>query len=349
MAATMKDIAIASGVSRSVVSLVFNNRDREIGIAPQTRERILRTARELGYCRNELARAVVTGHSRVIAWISSCDPGNHEYIARISAGISRVLSQAEYSMKTYYGPLAETEALVRQLRKNQIAGVICHATGYPELQPLLSELKHWRIPVVIANLSAVGFGYGVVTDDASGIGQMVDCFVNAGFRKLAYLGSPGDLEYVVNRRRGFVVRSNKHRLKAEIFLLSPTDNWQENVWHAMDRIYKAGFRGVVAETDAMAAVIMQWAVQQGLSVPREMAVSGFADMSFAPWCTVPLTTVSQPLDQVGATAAGQLLKWIGKPKGHVFERCRNITLPVEAVIRQSIPVRKNKKTTGGER
>ena len=54
----MSDIAQACGVSRSVVSLVLNGREKEVGIAQQTRDRIMAAAEELGYCRNELARAM---------------------------------------------------------------------------------------------------------------------------------------------------------------------------------------------------------------------------------------------------------------------------------------------------
>lgn len=96
---TMSDIAQACGVSRSVVSLVLNGREKEVGIAQQTRDRIMAAAEELGYCRNELARAIVTGRNNVVAVIVSGDP-DLEFTQRIISGALDAASEQNFSCQT---------------------------------------------------------------------------------------------------------------------------------------------------------------------------------------------------------------------------------------------------------
>ena len=83
---TMTDIAVECGISRSVVSLVLNGRDKELGIAASTRDQILRVAREIGYCRNELAASIGKKHSQVLAFVTA-KMGSIEYTGRIQNGV----------------------------------------------------------------------------------------------------------------------------------------------------------------------------------------------------------------------------------------------------------------------
>ena len=97
---TMNDIAQVCGVSRAVVSLVLNGREKEVGIAAQTRDRILSTAETLGYCRNELARAMVTGRNHVVAVIVCGDP-DLEFTQRIIRGALDAASRQNFSVKLF--------------------------------------------------------------------------------------------------------------------------------------------------------------------------------------------------------------------------------------------------------
>ena len=136
----MSDIAQACGVSRSVVSLVLNGREKEVGIAQQTRDRIMAAAEELGYCRNELARAIVTGRNNVVAVIVSGDP-DLEFTQRIISGALDAASEQNFSVKLFQPRPEEMETTLRKLLEQQIAGVLLHDASIRILEPWLKKLK----------------------------------------------------------------------------------------------------------------------------------------------------------------------------------------------------------------
>lgn len=336
MAVTMKDIAAKSGVSRAVVSLVLNGREQQLGIAENTRRKVLAAADELGYCRNELARAVVTGNSRIIGMVSALSMGCHEYISRIMAGVFEELSERGYSLKIFYLKDHNETQIIRQLRESRIAGVICHASEHRALAELMENLSKLKIPTVTVNLSADKFGVGIVSDDASGIEQAVDHFYEYGHRKIAYLGCSGDTEYIRNRRLGFRRGMEKHNLVPHFFEPSPSGTRPDSVFEQADRLYSAGFRAVVTETDVYAMELMQWAYRNHIQIPEELSMTGFSNAAFSGISVVPLTTAAQPLSLLGTAAAGRLVDWIEGDNEDAFHEASNISFPVKLLVRNSV-------------
>ncbi len=333
---TMKDIAKASGVSRAVVSLVLNGRERQVGIADSTRTKVLAVAEEIGYCRNELARAVVTGCSRVVALVTPVSIGGHEYISRIMGGISDELSDRGYSLKIFYLKDHNEAQIVRKIRENQVAGVICHAVRHQELEILRGELLDLRIPCVTVNLSADKFGIGVVSNDAAGIERAVDYLYECGHRRIAYFGSNGDAEYIQNRNLGFKHGIEKHGLEERYFHVAKTGKFPDKFYVKADKMYEEGFRAVVSETDAFAAILMQWAYVRNVRIPDELSIIGFSDAYFSNICVVPLTTVAQPLDTLGNVAAKHLIDWIESKSEKEFSGISNIVIPVDLTVRSTV-------------
>lgn len=333
---TMKDIAQASGVSRAVVSLVLNGREHQVGISENTRNKVLAMSKKLGYCRNELARATVTGHSRIIAFVTTVSLSRHEYISRVMGGIADKLDEREYSLKILYLKDGNEEQIIRKIRENRIAGVICHAVKHQELEILRGELRKWQIPTVTANLSADQFGIGVVSDDAAGMEQAVDYLYECGHRRLAYFGSRNEAEYVTNRRLGFERGANKHGLDARICRLPAANKFPDDFYRQADQLYQDGCRAVILETDAYAMLLMQWAYRRNIRMPDELSVIGFSNAFFTNLSVVPLTTVTQPLETLGGVAADSLLDWIDDKSANHFHEVSNIVVPVELVPRESV-------------
>ena len=158
---TMSDIAQACGVSRPVVSLVLNGREKEVGIAEQTRDKIIETAKKLGYCRNELARAMVTGRNNVVAVIVIGDI-EMEFTQRIINGVLDAASKQSFSVKLFHPGFEEMETTLRKLQEQQIAGCLLHNASITILEPWLKKLKKLGIPCGIFNLeNPTGIGFGI--------------------------------------------------------------------------------------------------------------------------------------------------------------------------------------------
>ncbi len=97
---TMGDVAARAGVSQATVSFVLGGTSDKLKISPQTRERVLEVARELGYQRNQFARAMVTGKSRIIGVLTA--PHSGENIINILTGAMEATSQNDYLHKVLH-------------------------------------------------------------------------------------------------------------------------------------------------------------------------------------------------------------------------------------------------------
>src|SRR5579872_6402029 len=119
---TMSDIAKKAGVSRSTASFVLNNRQAELRISAKTRQRVLDAAQELGYVRNDLARAVGSGKNFVLGYLKTAT-GEQESL--ILEGVLRAASEAGYLLKLLTCPMeGNYQEAVRQCAEQRLAGLV---------------------------------------------------------------------------------------------------------------------------------------------------------------------------------------------------------------------------------
>ncbi len=330
MAVTMKDIAAASGVSRPMVSLVLNGRAGELRIAESTRQKVLKVAEELGYCRNQLARSVVTGQSRILAFVTY-NSGPSSYIGRIQAGILNAASTANYSIKLHYLN-DDDEQLLRSMREWQVSGVIFHVVNYSRIARFHQELDKLGIPVALVNLFNQGqTGFGVTTDDASGAYAATMHLIAQGAGKVACISNINDPEYVKARERGYRQAIREKGLKPLIFK-----------WGTSSEDDLAGFfrekgipDAVFGITDMHGLMVMRWAYKNNIKVPEQLKVAGFGDLDMGLYSLVPLTSVHQEYEQMGYEAADAVIKAVENKDAAIRSQAENKMLPTELIIRQS--------------
>ena len=200
---TMTDIAIECGISRSVVSLVLNGRDKELGIAASTRDQILRVAREIGYCRNELAASIGKKHSQVLAFVTA-DMGSVEYTGRIQNGVLDAASERGYTVTVHRLKKNTNAEIISKILGWRAAGVIFHVAELSAIQEITAVLDKNGIPWGTVNLSNPG-GIGVTTDDRKGIENAVRFLAERGHRRIVFLAHGRmKLEYQRNRENGYL-------------------------------------------------------------------------------------------------------------------------------------------------
>ena len=224
---TMSDIAVECGISRSVVSLVLNGRDKELGISATTRDQILRVAREIGYCRNELAASIGKKHSQVLAFVTA-DMGSVEYTGRIQNGVLDAASERGYTVTVHRLKKNTNAEIIRKILGWRAAGVIFHVAELSAIQEITAVLDKNGIPWGTVNLSNPG-GIGVTTDDRKGIENAVRLLAERGHRKIAYLMLRGTrpIEYKENRENGYRdgMKNYLAEQKSQVFRLDEPDNW----------------------------------------------------------------------------------------------------------------------------
>jgi LacI family transcriptional regulator len=340
--ATMADIAKRAGVSRSTASFVLNNRQAELRISAKTRQKVLDAARELGYVRNELARAVGSGKNFVLGYLKTA-VGEQESL--LMEGVLRAASEAGYLLKLLTCHSEENyQDAVRQCAEQRLAGLV--SRGF--LQPAIStafreELASYGIPVVFVddNLVVPGTTY-VTSDDDHGYRLTLEHLVALGHKDIAFIAGDSVHPQSVLRKESYL------RVMQEYGLNVPEgsvvdSNWDLNRTQELTRTLFADPvhhpTALVCAGDELAAVAMRTLWSMGLRVPEDVSVMGYSDFSFAALLYPALTTVSQPFVEMGRVATQILLQRL-EDKSSTKDLPAQVALPTQLIVRDSTAGRK---------
>jgi DNA-binding LacI/PurR family transcriptional regulator len=301
--ATMRDIAIATGVSRSTVSRIINDAPLTVPIAATTRERVLAAAREVGYRPNPLARALRGAPTMLLGAIvrDITDPFFAGAIEAVSAearrlGYNIVLGHA-------HAEATEAYALATMLEARQCDAILL--LGDMGDQPrLLDDLRDTHVPVVaLWQGSRLDLITGVSVDNRRGIATAIAHLSALGHRRIAFVGGRllGDI-----RERQDAYGEAMADLLGEVppgyvehVANTPGDG--EAALRALMRLSPRP-TAIVASTDVLAIGILRGALVLGIRVPDELSVVGFDDIAMAPFTVPSLTTVRMPMAEMAAAA-----------------------------------------------
>ena len=307
--ATLRDVAAQAGVSHQTVSNVLNDHP---SIRPTTRQRVLDAIRALDYHPNQAAKAL--RESRVTTLCCAFfdmppDDIADPYRNLIQSAFIAEANAQGYSLITafLYGDRPET---FQQLRSAFMQGRFGGAlmVGSTPASPHLQMLRAWQMPAVLFDQTVTDLNLPSVSADyAGGMRQLVAHHAAQGRERLAliiptaYQGSTA-----IARREGFVNAAQELKLDYRI---------AEGDWSAASgevafaALHAGNFKpdAVLAGNDRMAAGALRAARQLGVSVPGEVAISGFDDFEFALYISPTLTTVRVPYAEMARRAVGLLV------------------------------------------
>ena len=313
---TMTDIAVECGISRSVVSLVLNGRDKELGIAASTRDQILRVAREIGYCRNELAASIGKKHSQVLAFVTA-DMGSVEYTGRIQNGVLDAAGERGYTVTVHRLKKNTDAEIIRKILSWRAAGVIFHVAELSVIRVIVAALDKNHIPWGTVNLSNPG-GIGVTTDDRTGIENAVRLLSEHGHRKIAFLMIRGirPIEYKENRENGYRDGMKKYlaEQKSQVFRIDTPDRLDDMKYlseHLLPKLRKS-VDAVICESDQLAAALGRAVQMSGGSIPGMFSLVGFGNSVISENFNPPLSTIAQDFEEMGSRTVNWLADVIEK-------------------------------------
>ncbi len=308
---TISQVAEEAGVSAMTVSNVLNGRP---GASDETRRRVLEVAERLGYLPNVAARNLKGSRSGLIG-VMALDLTS-QYGLEIIRGIADELAGAERELlinATYQDAWREQER-VEFLARGLVDGVLMVA---PVLEDQTVELlRRKNLPCVVIDPRRLDVGLPRVTvDNYHGMRTGTQHLLDLGHRRIAYIRGEADLESTSIRFQGF----------RDALRLAGVD-LEEELVASCDFTYAGGFRtaarlisehrptALVAGADLIALGAIDAARAVGLDVPSEFSVVGFDDLPQAAQNFPGLTTVRQPLHDMGLMAARALLSLIdGQP------------------------------------
>lgn len=307
--ARISDVAELARVSPGTVSNVFNRPER---VARATTERVMAAVRQLGYAPHPAARQLRVGKSRAIGLVV-LDAAN-PYFTELTVGAEERLHAAGYMLvlcSSNGDPARELE-LLNFLGRNNVDGVIVTPTrNAAELQPVLHEIA---LPAVVVGSASVENlpHHTVAVDDILGGMIAAEHLLDSGATRLLMLNDPFDLPHCHRRwegaYRGVRARGlDPKRILSEVVLGARGADSAESSMAGVLR-ENCGIDGVFCVNDITALGAMRAIKAAGLRIPQDIQVIGFDDISFAKDFPVPLTTVRQPINKLGWTAADLLLK-----------------------------------------
>lgn len=327
--ATLSDVAEAAGVSPTAVSRYLNNR---IELPLATRERIDAAIAKLDYRPNLMAKRLSTGKTEAISLVTPeiANPFFAELAAAVEAE-AQSHGYAVYISSTGGDRDREIDA-IKRLHDQHVDGLIM-MTNQPDdgtLAELLNEHDH----VVLLDEDIPGVSVPrVFVENEQGAYLGTRHLIEAGHRDIALISGPGDLMSVRERLAGFerAMREAELPLRPDWVLLGEYSRAFGNI--AAQRLLAAPQRpsAILACSDYLAIGVLQALQQAGLSVPEDMSLVGFDDMPFAELVNPPLTTIRQPIAEMGRMAFDLLLALLNKAEPAPLTR-----LPVGLVLRHSV-------------
>ncbi len=308
---TINDVARAAGVSKGAVSFALNNRP---GLATETRERILATARELGWTPNSRARALSVSRALAVGLVMARPPETlraDPFFPSFIAGLESVLSESGYALLLQVVPEHDHEhASYRRLAdEGRVDGVFVTDLHVDDTRPaLLAEIG---LPaVVIGPGLGEAFWPAVGVDDVPGITDAVEHLVGLGHTRIAHVAGPSAMVHGRSRRNAWSAA-----LRAAGLPEGPcieADFSAEAGAAATRELLDLNERpsAIVYANDLMAMAGLSVATGLGIDVPGDLSLTGYDDTELAAYVQPPLTTVSTDVLGWGRAAATRLLELI---------------------------------------
>jgi LacI family transcriptional regulator len=308
-AITLRDVARAANVHPGTVSRALNEETRSL-VNPDTAERVIRVAGELGYRPNRIARGLKTSRSHTIGVL--IPDITNPLFPPILRGIEDRLDQAGYtSLIVITDNDSERERLyLDTMRARQVDGFIS-ATARLDRE-LRVELAEAGTPLVLVNRSLEDGSVPAVTiDDHQGIALAVEHVVALGHERVAHVAGPQNLSTGHRRHLGFIeaMRAAGLEVPPERVRFGALFTEEEGA-RACDELLDVApdVTAIVAGNDLMAIGCFDTLERRGLSCPDDVSVVGFNDMPFVDRLRPPLTSVRIPKREIGQVAADLLLE-----------------------------------------
>jgi LacI family transcriptional regulator len=326
---TIFDVADASGVSYGTVSRVINN---EPHVKPATRAKVIDAIERLGYVINRQAQNLARGQSHAIGVLVP-DLGTG-YIGEIIRGIDAELDRADYDIMlfTTHRRAAQESNYVSSLVQGVVEGLLMVLPRNPA--DYLGVLQNRRFPHVLIDHQGIDTkGSAVGATNWQGAFQATEYLIHLGHQRIGFITGSMDLGCAQDRLSGYQAALRAHHLREIPELIYEGDFFQNsgvtaaNVLLALPEPPTAIF----ASNDSMAMGAMDATRHRGLRIPDDLSIIGFDNIPQAAMVYPPLTTIQQPLEQMGRVATQMLLDMVNQPDW-IGQR---IDLPTELIQRSS--------------
>ncbi|MGI4787539.1 MAG: LacI family DNA-binding transcriptional regulator [Janthinobacterium lividum] len=334
---TITDVAQDSGVSIATVSYVINNGPRNVDV--DTRARVEASMERLKYYPNSIARALTNKRLNAIGVVFPhpypsvfTDP----YFISIMDGIVQEAAKRHQNVLLYTGLEWNGTDSLPAFRDRRVDGLLLIAmltdsTIVPAL--VEAEMEFVQINGKVTELAVSN----VDIDNSLAVREVISHLAALGHRRIALLGGQLNSPSTQPRRDGYFLGMQEHGLPVDLSIVLEGTYSREWGREGMARLLASDNppTAVFAGGDGIAEGIYDICARAGVRIPHDLSVIGFDDTPAAPHLDPPLTSVRQPLVQMGSTAAAMLLDQLDAKAPEGSTTTRQIVLPAKLIVRES--------------
>lgn len=335
---TMQHIADMLKISKSTVSRALSG-DRRV--KPETRDKVLRLARELNYHPNPLASGLARRKSNIIGVITPFAPRSlsDPFYLEFVGGIGDYAMTRGYSLllSPTYGRSAGQDAGSTHVEMTEVHRVDGLILTEPRVDDERIEyLKANGVPFVFLGMPPRGEDIPWVDgDNVGGVRLAIDHLVSLGHSRIAFIAGPPDQTAAARRLSGYKKSLAANGIECDERLIFPGDFTEAGGYEAGRLIAgvfrERGITAVFASNDVTAIGAIRALKEAGLRVPEDVAVVGFDGIHLGHYIDPPLTTVRQPIYEMGRAACRLLIDMADKePAGEM-----HVVFPLELVVGKS--------------
>lgn len=326
---TMREVAQLASVSVQTVSCVVNNTG---SISPETRERVLQAIEQLNYHRDPIARSMRTGRTQLIGLLV-LDITN-PVLARIASAIEAAAYTRSYGVLLYNVSLDKRRehAYLKAVAERLVDGLII--VNAVDRDKTFADIQKSAFPTVLVDCLATPSIPSVSVDNHQGAYLVTSHLAQLGHQRIAHLSGAPALEVARQRILGYQQALHDYGLAYSQIIHPPNNHWDyRSGYVAMQQLLRTAPlpTAVFVAGDQMAIGAYRALAEAGVCVPDDMSVIGFDDIEAASYITPPLTTIRQPLEEMGQRALALLFELLDSGQA----ASRQIILPPELILRQS--------------
>lgn len=310
---TIKDIAKKLNISIATVSRAFNDKN---DIKLDTKNLILKTAKEMGYRPNPMAKKLTQKRSLTIGIV--VPEFLNSFFPEVIIGAQEILFDKGYQVLiTQSNENFETElSNIKALEDSMVDGIIISQTSETMNVDYYQNLINSGFPIVFFNRVCNEIASSkILFNDYKWAFFATEHLINQGYRNIYHLKGKESVSLTNDRLRGFVDAHSKHKLTITKEQIVPTGFDIEDGKRVADEIINRGKipDAIFASNDTAAIGAMQVFKKRGFNIPQDIAFVGFTESTLGAIIDPPLTSVLQPAKEIGREAARLVLEQIENP------------------------------------
>ena len=290
--ATIKDVAEVAEVTVTTVSRVLNNRGY---ISEKTRKKVYDAIKQLNYSPNEMARSLLRKKSNLIGLIIPTVA--HPFFAELTNCIEYYAYKLGYKIllcNSYQDSVKEKEYIM-MLKSNQVDGIIMASHTLE-----IDEYLNLNLPIVAMDRAFSKSIPFITSDNYSGGVLATNLLIDNGCKKLAHISGSLDLETPANNRyKAFLDVVTKRNVENIILetQLGILENYEKIVYKLFEE--HPDIDGIFASSDMIGISVIKVAKELGKEIPKDLKIVGYDDIAFSSLVSPSLTTIKQPIEQMG--------------------------------------------------